>query len=85
MIDNAVLGTNSNVWFKVALEEKIERMQEADTLNRKQKPKLVAFGRTLPINLRWPKPADEPEEYKPVFPEEIKTREVVFHGINHLR
>lgn len=54
---------------------------------RKQKPQTVAFGRSLPLDLRKIKFNEDlfDELYKINCPEELRSLKCVFDGILHLR
>lgn len=47
--------------------------------------KYIAFGRILPVHLRQPKRGLEIDDIDPKFPEILRSREVLFKGIYHLR
>lgn len=51
----------------------------------KIKPKIVAFGRTLPPSLKLTKFEIEDRINKPNFPDDLRTNKVLFDGITNLR
>lgn len=69
----------------MSLERNIIEMMKINEHEDRKPVKYVAFGRTLPIYLRHPKPSLEIDSVDPKFPEILRSREVLFKGIYHLR
>lgn len=71
--------------MQLSLQDNVVRLMKLDRKDDKLPKKYVAFGRTLPVNLRRPQPGADVNPLKPIFPEELKSMEVLFKGITHLR
>ncbi|XP_001649602.2 uncharacterized protein LOC5565273 [Aedes aegypti] len=69
----------------MALQRKIAQVMKSDRRQAKVRERHVAFGRTLPMDMRRFKRFDDIDEIVPNFPEEVKTFQKVFKGICHLR
>lgn len=70
---------------ELSLEKNVARLLKLDQIEDQKPPKYVAFGKNLPMELRHPKPGRDTTTIKPKFPNDLKTKEVLFRGINHLR
>ncbi|XP_001869712.2 uncharacterized protein LOC6053666 [Culex quinquefasciatus] len=69
----------------MALQRKIAQVMRSDRAQAKVRERHVAFGRTLPMEMRRFRRFDDIDEIVPNFPPETKTFEKVFKGICHLR
>ncbi|KXJ77428.1 hypothetical protein RP20_CCG007555 [Aedes albopictus] len=69
----------------MALQRKIAQVMKSDRQQAKVRERHVAFGRTLPMDMRRFKRFDDIDEIVPNFPDEVKTFQKVFKGICHLR
>jgi hypothetical protein len=69
------------------MQNNVTKVIERDRQLRKKKPNYVAFGRTLPVNLRTIKFNEDlfDELYKINCPDDLRSLQYVFDGILHLR
>lgn len=71
--------------LQLAIEKNVDKIMLEDRKLTKIEPKYVAFGRTLPASLKLTKFEIEDRINKPNFPANLRTNQVLFDGITHLR
>lgn len=70
----------------MAIENNVARMLALDKRLENKQEKMIAFGTSLPENIKqYKKGTDIVQQLKPIFPDDIKTSKVLFNGITHLR
>ncbi|XP_055681815.1 uncharacterized protein LOC129789191 [Lutzomyia longipalpis] len=69
-----------------SLPHNVERIRRRDAIENRKAEKYVAFGKNLPVQLRHRKrEVREVEPSKTIFPEDLRTRETLFRGIENLQ
>ncbi|GAB0087066.1 uncharacterized protein DMENIID0001_013380 [Sergentomyia squamirostris] len=69
-----------------SLSANVERVRRRDAIENRKAEKYVAFGKNLPVPLRHHRRmVREVEPSKTIFPEDLRTKETLFRGIEHLR
>lgn len=67
------------------LEYKMNRIRKRDNFHNSKPEREHAFGRSLPKELKQKKRRGLTREIKPVFPEDLQSKETLFKGIEHLQ
>lgn len=67
------------------LEWKMNKLRRRDEWENARPEKEHAFGRSLPKELKQKRRHGMTKDMKPVFPDDLRTKEVLFKGIEHLQ
>ncbi|XP_055708925.1 uncharacterized protein LOC129805190 [Phlebotomus papatasi] len=69
-----------------SLAANVERIRRRDAIENRKAERYIAFGKNLPVPLRQRKrEVREVEASKTIFPEDLRTKETLFRGIEHLQ
>lgn len=72
--------------LQFSIEKNVDRLTKEDEKNRPKSSRYSAFGRTLPAKMNIIKcSADFVEPRKLDFPEDLRTKRLLFKGITHLK
>lgn len=70
---------------KLDLEFKMNKLRQRDKIANAKLERGHAFGRSLPNELKQKRREGMLKDIKPVFPEDLQTKEALFKGIEHLQ
>lgn len=76
---------DENPYSKLDLEFKMNKLRKRDRMDNAKLEREHAFGRSLPNELKQKRRLGMMKDIKPVFPEDLQTKEALFKGIEHLQ
>lgn len=67
------------------IEKKLRKLRIRDKMEDEAPETSFAFGKCLPMQMKHKKRMKNVEDVKPCYPQDLKTKEALFKGIEHLQ
>lgn len=83
--NSAIRHFDQNPSSELDLERQMNKLRRKDARENAKPPKEHAFGRALPKELKQRRREGMSKDIRPVFPEDLRTKEALFKGIEHLQ